>query len=161
MIAIMELQIKMTFYLNLTEWLRSKHKWQLMMERMWSKGNILPVLAEVQYSTATFRISLAIAKKIKNQTTTRSRYTTYRYITKECPTILQWHLHQPKNLHALGQGPWNIYSRGLPCLSSVGKDVSNPIETWYSREGAFQRLRAGHRRGRTLRGGIREATLGM
>ena len=38
--------------------------------------------------------------------------------------------HQLKSEHGLDAGPWHIYSRGLPCLASVGEETPNPAETW-------------------------------
>ena len=43
--------------------------------------------------------------------------------------------HQPKSIHRLVHGPWCIWGRGLPCLASVGENVSNSVETWCPREG--------------------------
>ena len=37
--------------------------------------------------------------------------------------------HQPKSIQGLIQGPQHIFSRGLPCLALIGKDVPNPAET--------------------------------
>jgi hypothetical protein len=34
----------------------------------------------------------------------------------------------------LVQGPWYIYSRGLPSLDSVGEDAPNSWEVWNPRE---------------------------
>jgi hypothetical protein len=35
-------------------------------------------------------------------------------------------------------GPPNICSRGLPCLASVGDDMSNSVETWCTRVGLYR-----------------------
>ena len=42
-----------------------------------------------------------------------------------------------KIAYTTGQGPWHIYSRGLPGLASVGEDVPNPQETWGPRDRGF------------------------
>jgi hypothetical protein len=34
-----------------------------------------------------------------------------------------------RSIQGLGQGPWHIYNRGLPCLASVGEDMLNPQES--------------------------------
>jgi hypothetical protein len=36
--------------------------------------------------------------------------------------------HQPRSIHGQVCGPCYIYSRGQPCLSSVGGDVLGPLE---------------------------------
>ena len=36
--------------------------------------------------------------------------------------------HQAKHTQRLVQSPQHICSRGLPCLASVGEDVSNPVK---------------------------------
>ena len=46
-----------------------KHKGLLMLERMWGKGNILPLLVGVQTGTATLAISMIISEKIRKQPT--------------------------------------------------------------------------------------------
>jgi hypothetical protein len=45
--------------------------------------------------------------------------------------------HQPGSIHRLVRGPPHLYSTGLPGLTSVGKDVPNPQETWGLREGGW------------------------
>jgi hypothetical protein len=37
--------------------------------------------------------------------------------------------YRPKSIPRLVQVPQHICSRGLPCLSSVGEDEPNPVET--------------------------------
>ena len=37
--------------------------------------------------------------------------------------------HQPKSVHRLVHGPQHIYSRGRPCLASVGEDALNSVGT--------------------------------
>jgi hypothetical protein len=49
--------------------------------------------------------------------------------------------HQPKSIPGLVWGSWHICSRGLPCLASGWKDVSNPIEIWCPMERGWQRFR--------------------
>ena len=43
--------------------------------------------------------------------------------------------HQPKSILGLAFGPWHIWSRRLPCVGSVGKNMPNPEETWCSNQG--------------------------
>ena len=37
--------------------------------------------------------------------------------------------YQPKSIHWWVCNPWNICSRGLPCLALLGEDVPDPVET--------------------------------
>ena len=43
--------------------------------RMWSMGNMLPLLVGVQTCTTTLEINLAFSQKIQRSTTSRSSYT--------------------------------------------------------------------------------------
>jgi hypothetical protein len=40
-----------------------------------------------------------------------------------------------RSIHRLVQGPWHMYSRGLPGLTSVGEEALKPRESWGPREG--------------------------
>jgi hypothetical protein len=51
------------------------------------------------------------------------------YQITQTPEISQTLRHQPGSIEELVRGPWNIYSRGLPGLASVGEEP-NPWETW-------------------------------
>ena len=60
--------------------------------RMWSEGNTLPLLGEVQTGTITLEINLAVSQKSGNSSTSRLSYTTSGHIPKRCPSIPQEHL---------------------------------------------------------------------
>ena len=46
--------------------------------------------------------------------------------------------HQPKSIQRLVQGSRHIWNRELPCVASVGEDVPNPAETWYTSIWGYQ-----------------------
>ena len=69
-----------------------KPRLQLMLERMWSKGNTCPVLVGMQTYTATLEISIAVSQKIENQFISRPSNTTLGHIPKGYLIILQGNL---------------------------------------------------------------------
>ena len=69
-----------------------KHSWQLMLERLWGKGNTPPLLVGVQAGTAPLDISMAISQKIWKQPSSRPSNTTFGYIPKGCSIIPQGHV---------------------------------------------------------------------
>jgi len=62
--------------------------WQLMLERMWSKGNCPPLLMGVQTGTTTLEINLVVSQKIGNSPTTRCNYISLGHIGKGTSTGL-------------------------------------------------------------------------
>ena len=60
-----------------------------MLERMWSKGNIPPLLVGVQTYTATLKISMVVSQEIVNQSTLGTINTTLGHIPERCTLILQ------------------------------------------------------------------------
>ena len=54
-----------------------KHWWQLMLERMWGKGNTLPFLVGVQTDTAVLYFIMAISLKIRKQPSSSPSNTTF------------------------------------------------------------------------------------
>ena len=63
-----------------------------MLERMWSKGNIPPLLVGIQTCTAILEISIVVSQKFGNQYTSRSSDTTLGHIPKGYSIIPQGHL---------------------------------------------------------------------
>ena len=66
--------------LHLIEWLRPKRKRQLVMAKMWSKGDTPLSLVGVQICTTTIEINMAVSQKIRNWSTSRSGYTTHSWV---------------------------------------------------------------------------------
>lgn len=89
------MQIKATWRLHLTPAKMTKikkRKQQLMLEKMWSKGNTPPLLMGIQIYTATQKISMVVLQKTGNRPFTSSSCTTLGHIPKRCLIILQGHL---------------------------------------------------------------------
>ena len=63
-----------------------------MMERMWSKENILLMLVGVQTGKTTLEINIVVSQEIVNQSTSRSTCTNPGHMTTGCSVILQGHL---------------------------------------------------------------------
>ena len=68
-----------------------KLRWQHMLERMWKKRNIPPLLVGLQSGTTTLEINLEVPQKTVNRSTWRLHYTTLGHTPKRCHTIPQWH----------------------------------------------------------------------
>ena len=84
-LVIREIQIKTTLRVHLTPVRMAKiKKHQIILARMWSKGNTPPVLVEVY----TLEINMVVSQKIENSST--SSYT-WLY-TQKSSTIPQGHL---------------------------------------------------------------------
>jgi hypothetical protein len=64
-LAIRETQIKMTlrFHLTPVRIAKIKNKGQLVLARMWSKGNTPPLLAGEQTCTANLEINMVVSQK--------------------------------------------------------------------------------------------------
>ena len=59
-----------------------KHKWQLIMARMWSKGNTPSLLVRAQICTVTLEINIVISQKIVNRSISWPNYTITRAYTQ-------------------------------------------------------------------------------
>ena len=62
-----------------------------MMERMWNKGNIPPLMVGVQTYSATLEINVSVSQKIGNQSTSVPSNIILRHIPKGCTLIPQGH----------------------------------------------------------------------
>ena len=69
-----------------------KHWWQLMLERMWIKGNTRILLMGVQICRAALEINMEISEKIRKQRSSRPNNTTFGYVPKGCSIIPQGHV---------------------------------------------------------------------
>ena len=76
--------IQTTIPLQHSEWLRSVNKWQFFLMRMCNKGNTNPLLVGILTCTTTTEISKEVHKRYRKWSTSGSRYTTLRPITKGC-----------------------------------------------------------------------------
>ena len=65
---------------------------QLMLERMWGKGNTPALLVGVQTCTADLEISTMMSQKIRKQSTSRPSNTIVGYIPKRHSLIPQGHM---------------------------------------------------------------------
>jgi hypothetical protein len=84
-LAIREMQTKMTLRFHPTPDRIAKikkHKCQIMLVKMWSKGNTPPLLVGMQTYTDTMEIDMAVPQKFSNQSTSRSSYTTLGHCCK-------------------------------------------------------------------------------
>ena len=63
-----------------------------MLERMWSEGNIHPLLVGMQTCAATVEISVAVSQETGSQPLSGSSNSTLGNIPKRCPIIIQKHL---------------------------------------------------------------------
>ena len=71
-LVIREMEIKMTLRFHLTQIKMAKIKTlgrQHMLERIWSKRNISPLLVGLQTGTTTLEINLEVPQKIGNRST--------------------------------------------------------------------------------------------
>ena len=59
-----------------------KHWWQLILERLWGKGNTPALLVGVQNGTAPLDISMVVSQKIRKQPSSRPNNTSLRYIQR-------------------------------------------------------------------------------
>ena len=63
-----------------------KHWWQLMLERMWGKGNTPPLLVRVQnlysFQSTTLENSMAASQKIDNESVLRFSNSTLEHVPK-------------------------------------------------------------------------------
>lgn len=57
---------------------RNFKKWQLMLTRMWCKGNTYPFLVGAKPCAATVEISLVVPQENGNKSISRSSYTIFR-----------------------------------------------------------------------------------
>lgn len=57
-----------------------------------------------------------------------------QYQINRTPQSSQSLSHQQSIIHGLIHGPWYIHCRELPCLTSVGEEQPNPVETYCTRE---------------------------
>ena len=65
-----------------------KHWWQLMLEKLWGKGNTSPLLA----GSAPLDIRMVISQKIRKQPSSRPSYTVLKHTPKLWSIIQQGHL---------------------------------------------------------------------
>ena len=93
LLVIREMQTKLLwgFILYPSEWLRSI-KQATAHAKMWSKGNIHPLLVGMQTCTVIMEISVMVSWEYRNKSTSKSIYTTLGYMPKGCFILLKRHL---------------------------------------------------------------------
>ena len=69
-----------------------KHRWQLMLERLWGKGNTSALLIWMQAGTTPLNVIVTISQKIKKQPSSRPSNTTFGYTSKRCSIMPQGHV---------------------------------------------------------------------
>ena len=69
-----------------------KHLRQLMLERLWGKGNTSALLVGMQAVTAPLGESVVISQKIRKQPSSKPTKTTFGYILKGCSIVPQGHV---------------------------------------------------------------------
>ena len=69
-----------------------EHRRQLMLERMWGKGNTPALLVGVQAGAAPLDISMVISQKIRKQPSSRHSNTTFGNISRGCSIVPQGHV---------------------------------------------------------------------
>jgi hypothetical protein len=90
-----------------------------MLERMWRKRNIPPLLIGLQAGTTSLEINLEVPQKIGIRSTGRLRYTILGHIPQRCPTMPQGHM-------------FHYIHSGLICVARSWKQPRCPtIEEWF------------------------------
>ena len=93
-LAIKEMQIKTTlrFHLTPVRMAKIKSSDDIILKRIWHKGNSPSLLGGMQTDTVALEISMLSSQKFRKQRTSRLRIITFGYIPKGCLIIPQGHV---------------------------------------------------------------------
>lgn len=94
------------------------------------KGNIPPLLIDMQTFTVTVEISMVFPQEARNQSTSISNYNTFEYIPKECFIIS--HRYLSNHVHCCTIST----SHKLECQIYLSRYIK--IQIWYQYNTAFE-----------------------